>query len=97
VQPNRNHLGPAEILVLGPISFTLIGLISNGSGACLVGAKNSFSREPKPPNPSTQPFASRLLIGPFGTGRLLKNSPTFPRTHRHIPMASGWTSHLRES
>src|SRR5437016_11574590 len=58
------------------ISFTFIGFISNGSGAILVGENSSFNREPNPPNPSTQPFASLLFIGPLGTGRLLKNSLT---------------------
>src|SRR5258708_4200306 len=86
IKPISATCSPIEITWVQPkfsslvqISLTLIGLISNGSGACLAGAKNSFSREPNPPNPSTQPFASLLLIGPFGTGRLLKNSPPVPQ------------------
>src|ERR1700753_3894043 len=45
-----------------------------GSGGCFVGEKNSFSRYPNPPKLVPQFTASRLFIGPFGTGLFLKNS-----------------------
>src|SRR5215831_4308025 len=58
------------------ISLTRTGFTSKGKGACLVGEKNSLMREPNPPKPSTQPVERRLSELPFGTGRLVKNSPT---------------------
>src|SRR5258708_13119282 len=86
IKPISATCSPIEITWVQPkfsslvqISLTLIGLISNGSGACLAGAKNSFTREPNPPTPSTHPLASPLLIGPFGTRRLVQHSPTFPQ------------------
>src|SRR5215510_13481158 len=58
------------------ISCTRTGFTSKGSGACLVGEKNSLIREPNPPKPSTQPVESRLFPVLLGTGRRVKNSLT---------------------
>src|SRR5580704_262788 len=56
------------------MSFTLIGLIPGGSGACFGGEKNSLMRVPKPPKFEPQATASLLFTGPLGTGLELKKS-----------------------
>src|SRR5712692_2288649 len=55
------------------ISLTLIGLLVTRIGGSFAGKKSSLMRSPKLPNPAPHLTASRLLIGPFGTGRELKN------------------------
>src|SRR5271165_3284366 len=51
---------------LDQISFTLIGLIPGGNGACFGGLKKSFKRSPKPPKLPPQSTSSRLFTGPLG-------------------------------
>src|SRR6266849_1567812 len=62
------------------ISLTFTGRIPGGRGGCFVGEKNSVMRYKNPPKLAPQFTASRLLIGPFGTGRELKNSFRFSPT-----------------
>src|SRR6266478_8202468 len=84
MNPINSTCSPTEIACVQPkfssldqISLTRTGFTSKGSGASLVGENSSFSRAPKPPNPSTQPVDSLLLNWPFGARRPLKYSPTF--------------------
>ena len=86
IKPMNKPCRPIEITCVQPkfssldqISLTRTGFTSKGRGACLVGENNSFRRVPNPPKPSTQPVESLLFDCPFGTGRCLKNSPTFPQ------------------
>src|SRR5882762_8637893 len=60
------------------MSFTLIGLIPGGKGACFGGEKKSLSRPPNPPKFAPHDTASRLLTGLFEAGPALKNSARLP-------------------
>src|ERR1700704_600903 len=65
------------------MSFTLIGFIPGGSGACFGGEKNSLMRVPKPPKFEPQATASLLLTGPLTAGPELKKS--FRLSPRPVP------------
>src|SRR5260370_16388630 len=60
------------------MSFTFIGLIPGGRGACFGGEKKSLSRPPNPPKFDPQATASLLFIGLFEAGPDLKNSARLP-------------------
>src|SRR5881397_133079 len=54
------------------MSFTFIGLIPGGSGACFGGEKKSLIRPPNPPKFAPQATASLLFTGLFEAGLDLK-------------------------
>src|SRR5207245_10706651 len=56
------------------MSFTLIGLIPGGNGACLGGEKKSRMRLPHLPKLATHATSSLLFIRRLGDGPDLKNS-----------------------
>src|SRR5690242_4764207 len=56
------------------ISFTRMGLLVKFAGGSFAGKNSSLMRPPNPPKFVSQDTASRLLTGPFGTGRELKTS-----------------------
>src|SRR6266581_7568037 len=60
------------------MSFTFIGLIPGGSGACFGGEKKSLIRPPNPPKFAPQATASLLFTGLFEAGLDLKNSARLP-------------------
>src|SRR6266478_779026 len=62
------------------MSFTLIGFIPGGSGACLGGEKKSLSRSPNPPKLAPQATASLLFTRPLDAGPGRKNSARLPAT-----------------
>src|SRR5258706_192526 len=62
------------------MSFTLIGFIPGGSGACLGGEKKSLIRSPNPPKLAPQATASLLFTRPRDAGPLRKNSARLPVT-----------------
>src|SRR5258708_13524868 len=57
------------------MSFTLIGLIPGGRGACFGGEKKSLSRPPNPPKFAPHDTASLLLTGLFEAGTGFKKFP----------------------
>src|SRR5712692_6161828 len=62
------------------MSFTFIGRIPGGRGACFGGEKKSLMRVPKPPKFDPQATASLLFTGLFEAGLELKNSFRFSPT-----------------
>src|SRR5216683_5009007 len=62
------------------MSFTFIGRIPGGRGACFGGEKKSLMRVPKPPKFDPQATASLLFTGLFEAGLELKNSLRFSPT-----------------
>src|SRR5467141_1160850 len=62
------------------MSFTFIGFIPGGSGACLGGEKKSLIRSPNPPKLAPQATASLLFTRPRDAGPLRKNSARLPAT-----------------
>src|SRR5260370_13251659 len=60
------------------MSFTLIGLIPGGRGACFGGEKKSLSRPPNPPKFAPHDTASLLLTGLFEAGAGFENFPGIP-------------------
>src|SRR5258707_6469153 len=60
------------------ISFTLIGFIPGGRGACFGGEKKSLSRLPNPPKIDRQATASPLFTCRLAAGRGRKNSARLP-------------------
>src|SRR6266581_9693252 len=60
------------------MSFTLIGLIPGGKGACFGGEKKSLSRPPNPPKFDPQATASLLFTCRLAVGRGRKNSARLP-------------------
>src|SRR5216684_6134090 len=62
------------------MSFTLIGFIPGGSGACLGGEKKSLMRSPNPPKLAPHATASLLFTRPREAGPERKNSARFPAT-----------------
>src|SRR5438105_4596882 len=60
------------------MSFTFIGRIPGGGGACLGGEKKSLSRSPNPPKFAPQATASLLFTRPLDAGRGRKNSAKLP-------------------
>src|SRR5882762_257835 len=60
------------------ISFTLIGFIPGGRGACFGGEKKSLSRLPNPPKFDPQATASLLFTRPLDAGPGRKNSARLP-------------------
>src|SRR6266581_6148243 len=60
------------------MSFTFIGRIPGGSGACFGGEKKSLSRSPNPPKFAPQATASLLLTRPLDAGPGRKNSARLP-------------------
>src|SRR5713226_1107341 len=62
------------------MSFTFIGRIPGGRGACFGGEKKSLMRVPKPPKFDPQATASLLFTGLLDAGLELKNSFRFSPT-----------------
>src|SRR5437867_4766824 len=60
------------------MSFTFIGLIPGGNGACLGGEKKSRMRPPNPPKLAPHATSSLLFIRRLGDGPDLKNSQRLP-------------------
>src|SRR6266481_2410659 len=60
------------------MSFTFIGRIPGGSGACFGGEKKSLSRSPNPPKFAPQATASLLFTRPLDAGPGRKNSARLP-------------------
>jgi hypothetical protein len=60
------------------MSFTFIGLIPGGNGACLGGEKKSRMRPPNPPKLAPHATSSLLFIRRLGDGPDLKNSQKLP-------------------
>src|SRR5229473_3918783 len=63
---------------LDQMSFTFIGLIPGGRGACFGGEKKSLSRPPNPPKFDPQATASLLFTCRLDAGRGRKNSARLP-------------------
>src|SRR5262249_20690707 len=75
------------------MSFTFTGLIPGGSGTGFRSEKKSRTRSPNPPKFAPQEAANRLLTGPFGAGREVKNS--FRLSPRPPPYSLGISGDLK--